>query len=354
MVTRRTMLTTMASAALCATPAATALSATQPLLQMNLSGAYGQRVRTARRRAFHLHNQPEGSPLHHALTSLWSSVFDQTGGALMVSVLPGDANLKLDDSEAVFDVAAGRFEFVSVAAPIVDGLIPDIALQSMPFAYRSVDEVLRFSEEPAFTQLINEDLSRAGLVLVPGGTFSNGFRIVASKKPVRKLADLEGVKIRVPPSIDIALIFRTLGAVPVVTTISDMNAAFAAGDVEAEENPPGIIREYRLQKFIHNVNITNHMWTGFNTLSNQTFWTSLPSAVRDKIVAIMPGVRAQQVAEQERENADVLDKLHDMKLIKTDITDARERMRPVYAAMLANFSPAARRLAEPLLAGTYH
>jgi hypothetical protein len=32
----------------------------------------------------------------------------------------------------------------------------------------------------------------------------------------------------VPPSVDIALIFRTLGAVPVVATIADMREAFVA------------------------------------------------------------------------------------------------------------------------------
>ena len=80
----------------------------------------------------------------------------------MVTVLPLNANLPLDDAEAVYDVAGGRFEFVSVAAPIIDQLIPDIALQSLPFVYGNVDEVLTVTDQPDFSRLIEADLTHAG------------------------------------------------------------------------------------------------------------------------------------------------------------------------------------------------
>jgi TRAP-type transport system periplasmic protein len=350
-LTRRALMTTVTGAAFFTRPALAASLASGSSLQMELPGEYGQRLRTARRRGFHLHNQPADSPLHRALTSLWKSVFDESSGALMVTVLPLNANLPLDDAEAVYDVAGGRFEFVSVAAPIIDQLIPDIALQSLPFVYRNVDEVLTMTDQPDFSRLIEADLAHAGLALVAGGTFSNGFRVVVSdqSKPVRKLADLEGLKIRVPPSVDIALIFRTLGAVPVVTTIADMRDAFVAGKVEAAENPPNIIAAFGLQSVSHWINVTNHMWTGFNTLANHSFWSSLPLEVRDTILRLIQNVRTLQVAQQEALNADILRGYDGMEIIVTDISDAHIKMRPVYDSVFASFSPAARRLAEPLI-----
>jgi tripartite ATP-independent transporter DctP family solute receptor len=321
---------------------------------IDLPGEYGRRLRAARVRAFHLHNQPKGSTLHEALTGLWGSVFDRTGGDLMVTVLPLNANLPADDAEAVDNVATGRFEFVSVAAPILDRLVPDIALQSLPFVYRSTSDAMALIDQPAFTQLMARDLAPHGLSYLEGGTFSNGMRVIASvaSKPLRTLDDLEGLRIRVPPSEDIELIFRSLGAEPITTTIAQIREAFVAGTIEAEENPPSVIPAFNLQTVAHWINVTDHMWTGFNTLANRTFWTGLPASVRESVTALLPDFRAPQVARQEASNRAVLKDLeaaHVMEVQATDTSGAGARMRPVYEFMYRRFSPDARRLADPLL-----
>lgn len=321
---------------------------------IDLPGDYGRRLRTARVRAFHLHNQPTGSTLHEALTGLWDSVFDRTGGGLMVTVLPLDANLPAGDAEAVDNVAAGRFEFVSVAAPILDRLVPDIALQSLPFVYRSTGDAMALIDQPAFARLMARDLAPHGLSYLEGGTFSNGMRVIASiaQKPLRTLEDVKALRIRVPPSEDIALIFRSLGAEPVTTTISQIRGAFVAGTVEAEENPPSVIPAFNLQTVAHWVNHTDHMWTGFNTLANRAFWTGLPAGVREAVTALLPDYRARQVVLQEASNRAVLEDLqaaHAMEVLATDTSGAGARMKPVYESMYRRFSPDARRLADPLL-----
>lgn len=321
---------------------------------IDLPGEYGRRLRAARVRAFHLHNQPTGSTLHEALSGLWDSVFDRTGGDLMVTVLPLNANLPADDAEAVDNVAAGRFELVSVAAPILDRLVPDIALQSLPFVYRSASDAMALIDQPAFTRLMARDLAPHGLSYLEGGTFSNGMRVIASiaRKPLRTLEDLRTLRIRVPPSEDIALLFRSLGAEPVTTTIAQIRDAFVAGTVEAEENPASVIPAFDLQTVTHWINLTDHMWTGFNTLANRTFWTGLPAGVREAVTALLPDFRARQVARQEANNRAVVKDLqaaHGMEVQATDTSGAEARMKPVYEFMYRRFSPDARRLADPLL-----
>ena len=345
------------AAVTCAAFARSALGDTssKPSMRMNLPGDYGARFRTAKRHAFHLHNEPAGSPLHQALTSLWSRVFTDTHGALMVIALPTDANLPMADAEGVADVASGRFEFVSVAAPILDAMVPDIGLQSLPYTFRTATDALALADAPAFVKLMNADLAPGGLIYLPSGTFWNGFRVIATNKgrPLHRLADVAGLRIRVPPSADLSKIFVTLGAEPIATPISEMRNAFLSGRIEAEENPPDIIRAFNLESVTHYVNVTNHIWTGFNTLANAGFWSSLPLEVRDRILTVLPAVRNEQVAAQEIANSDFLNAgSSGMEVIQTDLSDARERMKPVYAFMLAQMSPAARALAQPLLTRT--
>ena len=332
--------------------AAGAAAAAEPTI--SLPGQYGERLRSARHLAFHLHNQPADSTLHRALASLWSQVFERTGGDLLVRVLPLDGNLSFADAEAVFDVAAGRFGFVSVAAPILDRLVPDISLQSLPFVFRTVEQVMAMADRPAFVGLMQRGCAAANLAYLPGGTFSNGLRIIASTqaKPVRDLLDLQGLRLRTPLSADIALLFRTLGADVVAAPISEMRPDLANGTVDAEENPPAVIDNFGLRSVTHWINVTNHVWSGFNTLANLPFWRALRPETRDAVLQILPAVRADQVAAQEAVNTGILRPpagSGGMEVVETDMSGWSQKAEPARAAMLRRFSPAARAIAASVL-----
>jgi tripartite ATP-independent transporter DctP family solute receptor len=315
-------------------------------------GEEGRRLRAAHQVAIHLHNEPKTSPLHKALTAWWNEVFERTAGELYVIVLPDDAGLPLGDAEAVDLTRAGQFAFVSVAAPILDALVPDIGLQSLPYVFTSVQDVLQFCDDPGFQAIVDADLAAADLVMVPGATFSNGFRIVASiaSKPVRRLEDLRNMVIRIPPSIDLDLIFTAFGAKPIKTPIADMRDALMAHHIEAEENPPAIIDLFHLWDSVHWLNLTRHIWTGYNTLANRSFWSTLSQKTRELIVALLPAIRATQVREQEAANARIICAPRNLTIIETDLSNARHLMQPVYAAMRTRLSTRAQHMAEALIA----
>ena len=319
-----------------------------------LPGEYGRRLRAAGTKAVHLHNQPADGPLHQTLVELWDDVFERTGGALLVTPLPNDANLPGADADAVNRVADGTFHLVSVAAPITDRLLPDVALQSLPFVYRSSREVLDIVNTDRFARMTQAALEGTSLVYLPGGTFSNGLRITTTgrSRPLRTLSDFAGLRIRTPPSQDLQEVMRTLGAVPVPLGINEVYGAVAAGRVDAQENPVTIIKGFRLYEVAHWINLTNHAWSGFNTFANRAFWTGLPDRHRSAILEALPAYQALQVERQETSNADLLETLkarHGMEVMATDGTDAHRLMTPVYRMMNQAFGPEARRLAEPLI-----
>jgi tripartite ATP-independent transporter DctP family solute receptor len=320
----------------------------------DLPGEYGRRLRSAGIKAVHLHNQPADGPLHQTLVELWDQVFERTGGALLVTPLPNDANLPGADADAVNRVADGTFHLVSTAAPITDRLLPDVGLQSLPYVFRSSREVLDIVNTDRFAAMTQAALEGTSLVYLPNGTFSNGMRVTTTgrARPLRTLSDFAGLKIRTPPSQDLQEVMRTLGAVPVPMGINEVYDALAAGRVDAQENPVTIIKGFRLYEVAHWINLTNHAWSGFNTLANRAFWTGLPDRYRSAILEALPAYQALQVERQEKSNADLLEALkaqYGMEIVATDSTDAQRLMAPVYRAMNQAFGPEARRLAEPLI-----
>src|SRR3954454_11251424 len=75
-------------------------------------------------------------------------------------------------------------------------------------------------------------------------------------------------------------LFKAFGAAPQSISFGEVYTALQTKLVEAQENPLGLIdsnKFYEVQKF---VSMTNHMWDGFWTLANKTFWNRLPQATR--------------------------------------------------------------------------
>jgi TRAP-type transport system periplasmic protein len=319
-----------------------------------LPGEYGRRLRSAGTKVVHLHNQPTDGPLHQTLVELWDNVFERTGGGLLVTPLPNDANLPGADADAVNRVADGTFHLVSVAAPILDRLAPDMGLQSLPYVFRSSGEVLDLVDTDGFTSVAQKALEGTSLVYLPGGTFSNGMRITTTgrARPIRNLSDFAGLKIRIPPSQVLREVMTAVGAMPVSMGINEVHDALAVGRVEAQENPVTVISAFRLYEVVHWINLTNHLWSGFNTLANRAFWAGLPDQYRSAILEALPIYQRLQVERQEKSNADLLETLkaqHGMEVAVTDGTDGQRLMAPVYRTMNQAFSPEARKLAEPLI-----
>lgn len=70
-----------------------------------------------------------------------------------------------------------------------------------------------------------------------GWTYSNFRHITNSKRPVSKLADVEGLKIRIPQNEIILATLRSWGANPVPMAWSETFTAMQQGVVDGQENP---------------------------------------------------------------------------------------------------------------------
>ncbi|HUH66629.1 MAG TPA: DctP family TRAP transporter solute-binding subunit [Syntrophales bacterium] len=124
--------------------------------------------------------------------------------------------------------------------------VKELNLFSLPFffngSYRALDAV----ESGDVGKRIFKILGDKGVLALGWG--ENGFReITNSKRPVRKPADLDGLKIRVVGSPIFIDIFKSLGANPVSMNWGEALSAFQSGTVDGQENPvTGIIIPYKL------------------------------------------------------------------------------------------------------------
>ncbi|BAW97385.1 putative C4-dicarboxylase binding protein, periplasmic protein [[Synechococcus] sp. NIES-970] len=318
-------------------------------------GQYGEYYQQAKIKAYHLHNQPTESILHQALESFWIDVFKQTQGELFVTPIPLDASMPAGDPQAVQLVAAGRFEIVSVAGPIIDKLCPEvIGIQNIGFIHESSQDVFEIINQPLFAEICHQSVSRYNLTYLPHGTFNNGMRNITSieGKPLYTIEDFQDLIIRVPPSQDISETMKALGAIPKQYTMNQVFTVLQNSTVQAQENPLSVVKGFQLYEVTKYLNITNHTWSGYNMFFNTPFWESLSVSVQEVISRLLPIYQAQQIKAQEDYNTQLFSELtEELGMIATqpDTSMAPRKLVPVYRSIYQQLNPQARSLIKAKL-----
>jgi hypothetical protein len=252
---------------------------------MCFTGATAQTSWTARQYV----NQPTSNPLFKALEATWSAVRDETKGRLNVTVYPQNNGVAGSDPAVLKLLQAGDVEFFALMGGLLSAAVPVMDVQGLPFAFHNPGQVYRADDGP-LGRYLDKECQAKGIHRLKHGLFENGFRQMNMRdKAIRTVDDVAGLKIRVPDGEMFRDFFKTMGAEPVSLNINQLYAALKEGRVDGQENPLVVAETNKLYEVTKFVSTTNHMWSGFNMIANQTFWNSLPRDIRrivEKHVAI--------------------------------------------------------------------
>jgi tripartite ATP-independent transporter DctP family solute receptor len=221
------------------------------------------------------HNQTDDTPLHKRLTEMWAAVDQETGGRLKVKVFAENNKVPGGDPQARDMLVSGELEFFTLMGGILDEVVPIADIQGMPFAFKDSNQVYA-SLDGDLGDLLREEAMTKGIYALPKACFENGFRqITSSTHPIRTVADLKGMKLRIPASQMFADVFKSLGAEPTAINTNRLYESLKNGTVEGQENPLAIVDGFKLYEVQKYVSLTSHMWSGYNLLANLGVWRRL-------------------------------------------------------------------------------
>ena len=169
----------------------------------------------------------------------------------------------------------------------------------------------------------------------------NGFRqITTSTKPIRAVGDLEGLKIRTPPTKIWVDMFKELGAAPTPIAASEMYTALQTHVVDAQENPFTILETYRLFEVQKYISVTNHMWSNFWLVANADAFKALPPDLQTILRDAMNRYALTNRREMELSNASLAEKMsrvYRMQVNQVETAPFRARLKPFYAREKSDF-----------------
>jgi len=173
-----------------------------------------------------------GYPTVAAVEFMSERVEALTEGALDIKVF--HSRQLGEEPDTIEMVRAGALDLVRVSLSPFTDLVPETQAFAMPFVFRSVDHAHAVLDGE-IGQAVLDAFKPHGFIGL--AYFDSGARsFYTVDRPIRKLADLKGLRIRVQPSDIIAATMEALGAVPQKMPFGEVGTALETGLIDGAEN----------------------------------------------------------------------------------------------------------------------
>ena len=246
-----------------------------------------------------------------------------TNNQLQVDVFPA---MQLGGAKENVDaVRSGTLALTWVGAAFLSRIAPELEAVSLPFVFGSRESAFRVIDGPV-GHAIDRKLQDKGFLSL--GWMELGMRHVTnSKGPIRTMADLKGLKVRLQPNETHLNTFRALGANPVAMDVKELYSALEQRVVDGQENPYTVISASRFGEVQKHLSNTGHFFDFIAVVASKRAFEQLKPEHQKAVREAMASTIAYQrklAAEQEAGKFAELK----AKMTYTEITPAaREEMR---------------------------
>ena len=226
------------------------------------------------------HGCPEGDPTHLAAVKFKELAEKFTNNRVKVQIFPN--NQLGSEQEVCQDVRTGSIEAEILYTGNLQPLAPSVGVLMLPYMFTESQQVWKAMD--AIHDELNKRVIKEADVRILA-YFEKGFRVLTnSKKPVRTLEDLKGLKIRVSKVAITIETFKAWGLEPIPMAWDEVFSALQQRVIDGQENPYTAvlsIKFYEIQKYITDIHYM--IWSG-PLIIGEKFFQSLPKDIQEALV----------------------------------------------------------------------
>ncbi|MDQ0317857.1 TRAP transporter substrate-binding protein [Amorphus orientalis] len=218
------------------------------------------------------------------------------------------------------------------------GAVPAFGIFDLPFFYADFDAVDAVMDGPVGDELFNrlEEIGIVGLAY-----WDNGFRHMTNAvRPIEKLEDIDGLKIRVIPNPLFIETFQAVGANPVPLPYPELYNALESGAVEAQETPVGLTYSDKFYEVTDYLTLTGHVYSPYVLLASKSWFDGLSEEDR----AIVEEAAQETEAYQRGLSRDAADHIAHTLLVEEGMEvielapEEQEKLRQAVEPVIEKFS----------------
>jgi tripartite ATP-independent transporter DctP family solute receptor len=194
-------------------------------------------------------------PTVQALRFMGRLIEEKTSGRLQIRVF--HSRQLGEEKETIEQTRAGAIDLNRTNVALIGTFVPSMNVLAMPFLFRSIDHLQKVLDGPIGDEILGsfEPYGFVGLAFYDSGARS----IYNSVRPIRSIADMKGLRLRVQQSELMSDMIRALGAEPIELPYGQVNTGLATKLIDgAENNWPSF------------VTTGHYKYAGFYTLTEHT------------------------------------------------------------------------------------
>jgi tripartite ATP-independent transporter DctP family solute receptor len=278
---------------------------------------------------FAFQNQ-KGHPQAEGAQRFADLVAQKSGNKISVKLFPGGT--LGGDLQTVSALQGGTIEMTVLNAGILASQVKSFEVFDFPFLFATPQEADAVVDGP-FGKGLLDKLADKGLIGL--GYWELGFRnLTNSKRPITKVEDIAGLKIRVIQSPIYIDMFNALGATATPMPFPELYPALEQKAVDGQENPFTLIRTSKFYEVQKHVAVTRHVYNPQAVLVSRKLWDQLSAAERKILKDAVDEATSYQRELSRKQSDEALAELKKLGMQVTEFSPAemqriRDKVKPV-------------------------
>ena len=245
---------------LCATAFATASAGAQTVLKM-------------------AHVYVPGNIWYESAEAYAKAVEARSGGKVKIQI--AHSGTTGDWPQSIEGLKIGTNDIVLQSVGTLDRYNTLAGIEAYPYLMRDVDQFKKVYFGPVGAALYDDIAKKSGFRIIGAGY--RGARHMTNNKKIEKLADLRGVKLRVPGLKMYRMTWEILGASPVPMGPAELFTSMQQGVVDGQENPLEWIESNKYNEVQKYVVETGHILGAMTWIFSEAKFKQLPADVQQML-----------------------------------------------------------------------
>ncbi len=238
---------------------------------------------------------PAGYPTVVAVEHFGDKLASATNGRIKVQMY---ASMQLGgEKEAIEQAQVGAIQLARVSVGALGPVVPDLNVFNLPFLFRNTAHMEKVIDGEIGQELLDKVTGNPNAGLVGLNWMDAGARSVYdTKRPIRTIADLKGLKVRVIGNPMFVDMMNALGGNGVAMGYDQVFSALQTGVIDgAENNPPSFVfdNHYQVAKYF---TFTEHLIVPEILVMSRKTWDALS---KEDQALVRKFAREAQVEERE-------------------------------------------------------
>ena len=222
-----------------------------------------------------VHNSNVKDEDHDGAKALKRVLEEGTNGQIQVNIFPG-SQLCSGAHECIQLLQTGALEIYIATGGGLAGFYPEIAVLDLPYLLDN-DEIAECVFDGPYRQQLQTSIAKAipGVRLMVVGNTGGWRNFATTDKPIHRVSDLQGLKIRTIKNAMQIELAKSLGASPTGISWGEVYTSLATGVVEGTKNGITDIVGMKLHEHLKHIVLDGHSYMAAYWMISERFYQQL-------------------------------------------------------------------------------